>query len=186
MKHEPRDWVLRSVSAILSLWFSWDPSPSPLPTVNHTCGWGRWAGGEAGWVVVLWTVDMNRAVCMVRVSAHVHGSHLRFTHNPLPPPMCCSAVSNGGCHGQSSELGADLFQVAEAIVQSKELPWPLTLDPGGLPCERTRGRGWSSLLRGEATWGLGQTEGFVFRKSPLPKTRAPSSQVTTHSDLQAS
>lgn len=44
-----------------------DPSPSPLPTVNHTHGfWGGGVGGE----------------CEV---TRVHGSPLRFTHNPLPP-----------------------------------------------------------------------------------------------------
>lgn len=40
-----------------------------------------------------------------------------FTHNPLPP-VRCSAISNGGCHGQSPEPAADLVQVALRLLSS--------------------------------------------------------------------
>lgn len=96
--------------------FSRDPSPSPLPTVNHTHGVGGgelevkpgelWPFGQSTW---------TELVCVVR--ARVYGSHLRFTHNPLPP-LCFFAISNGGCHGQSPEPATDLVQVALWLLSS--------------------------------------------------------------------
>lgn len=155
--------------------FSWDPSPSPLPTVNHTCGWGRWAGGEAGWVVVLWTVEMNRAACMGRVSAHMYGSHLRFTHNPLHaalPSLMVAVMDN---------LVTDLFQVALRLLSSLRNchdPWPLT--PEVCPMSEPED-GAKAVAEGRGDMGIRANWEFCVWK----ESRATSSQVTTHSDLQA-
>lgn len=70
---------------------------------------------------------MNRVSCSGGPSAHVHGSHLRSTHNPLYAalPSVMAAVMDS--------LVTDLFQVALRCVQSQEQPGPLSLYPGGLP-----------------------------------------------------
>lgn len=115
--------------------FSRDPSPSPLPTVNHA--WGCREGGELEvrpgqrWVVALSDSQHGHSWWM-RVCTCA-GSPPIFTHNPLPP-LCFFGHGNGGCHGQSPELPADLLQVALWLLSSPRScpdPWPLT--PGVCP-----------------------------------------------------
>ena len=139
----------------------------------------RWGQGSGE----LWpfrTVSTDRAgEC---VCARVRRSPPIFTHNPLPP-LCFFGLSNGGCHGQSLESPADLLQVALWLLSSPRSgpdPWPLTLQ--GLPCALTEDR-LELLLRGEATWGLDQTERFVCGNGSFHNSRAPTSRLTTTSDL---
>lgn len=133
--------------------------------------WGR-GSGELWPIRTVSTDIAGECVC-----ARVQGSPPICTHNPLHP-LCFFGLGNGGCHGQSPESPADLLQVALWLLSSPRScpdPWPLT--PRGLPCALTEDR-LELLLRGEATWGLDQTERFVCWNGYFHNSRAP--DLTSH------
>lgn len=140
-------------------------------------------GGELGvtlgqeWVVALRTVSTDRTgEC---VCTRVHGSPLRFTHNPLLP-VCLFGLGNGGCHGQSPEPAADLLQVALWLLSSPRScpdPCPLTSDPRGLPCALTRGRA-GVVAEGRGDMGIRPGWVVCVWKQILPQLQTPN--LTTH------